>query len=313
MSSIRFCLAVLVCLVPFLAFGLTRLSAVPASDREITNSIGMKLVLIPAGKFLMGSPKDEKGRDEDEAQHEVEITKPFYLGTYTVTLGQFRAFVKDAGYQTAAEKDGQGGWGYNAETKKFEGRKPHYNWKNPGFAQMDDHPVVNVTWNDAVAFCDWLSKKEGKTYRLPTEAEWEYSCRAGTKTRFYSGDDDDSLKAVANIADASFKEKFPAGNWAASWDDGYPFTAPVDKFKPNAFGLYDMLGNVWQWCADWYGEDYYKKSPGQDPQGPGAGVFRVLRGGSFDCGPRDCRSADRDRIAPSGLGFNRGFRVVLVR
>ena len=101
------------------------------SVKQTTNSIGMKLVLIPAGKFVMGSPKDEKDRDEDEAQHEVEITKPFYLGTYTVTLGQFRAFVKDAGYQTAAEKDGQGGWGYNAETKKFEGRQPHYNWKNP--------------------------------------------------------------------------------------------------------------------------------------------------------------------------------------
>ena len=313
MSSTRFCLAVPVCLVPFLAFGLTRLSAVPAPDLEITNSIGMKLVLIPAGKFLMGSPKDEKGRDENEAQHEVEITKPFYLGTYTVTLGQFRAFVKAAGYQTEAENDGQGGWGYNAKTKDFEGLKPDYNWKNPGFEQTDDHPVVNVTWNDAVAFCDWLSNKEGKTYRLPTEAEWEYSCRAGTKTRFYSGDDDDSLKAVANIADASFKEKYPAGNWAASWDDGYPFTAPAGKFKPNAFGLYDMHGNVWQWCGDRYGEDYYKNSPRQDPQGPGAGAIRVVRGNSFFRDARRCRSAHRNGVEPLARYSDVGFRVVCVR
>ncbi len=176
---------------------------------EITNSIGMKLVLIPAGKFLMGSPKDEKGRVADEEQHEVEITKPFHMGVYTMTVGQFRQFVKDSGYQTEAEKDGEGGVGYNAGIKTYEGRKPHFNWKNTGFEQTDEHPVVNVTWNDAVAFCDWLSNKEGKTYRLPTEAEWEYSCRAGTKTRFYSGDDVDSLKAVANIGDASFKEKNP--------------------------------------------------------------------------------------------------------
>ena len=126
--------------------------------------------------------------------------------------------------------------------------------------------MVNVTWNDAVAFCDWLSKKEGKKYRLPTEAEWEYSCRAGTKTRFYSGDDIETLKGVANILDASFKKKYPQASWAAAWDDGYPFTAPVGKFKPNAFGLYDMHGNVWQWCADWYGE--YPQGKVVDPQGP---------------------------------------------
>ena len=173
--------------------------------------------------------------------------------------------------------------------------------------------MANVTWNDAVAFCDWLSKKEGKKYRLPTEAEWEYSCRAGTKTRFYSGDDDDSLKAVANIADASFKKKYPEGDWAASWDDGYPFTAPAGKFKPNAFGLYDMHGNVWQWCADWYGEDYYKKSPGQDPQGPDAGPFRVLRGGSFLNVAHGCRSAYRFRRAPWNRYCYYGFRVVGVR
>ncbi len=315
MSSTRFCLAVLVCLVPFLAFGLTRLSAVPAPDREITNSIDMKLVSIPAGKFLMGSPKDEKERAGDEEQHEVEITKPFHMGVYTVTVGQFRQFVKDAGYKTEAEKDGEGGWGYNAATKDFEKDKK-YNWQNVGWDQTDDHPVVNVTWNDAVAFCDWLSKKEGKEYRLPTEAEWEYSCRAGTKTRFYCGDGEDSLKGVANIADAAFKKKYPAGSWAVAWDDGYPFTAPVGKFRPNAFGLYDMHGNVWQWCGDWYDGDYYKDSPRQDPQGPqdgDAGAFRVIRGGSFSDVARYCRSASRFRIEPLYRINLIGFRVVCVR
>ena len=118
---------------------------------------------------------------DSEEQHEVEITKPFHMGVYTVTVGQFRQFVKDAGYKTEAEKDGAGGWGYNAARKAFDSDQK-YNWQNVGWEQTDDHPVVNVTWNDAVAFCDWMSKKEDKQYRLPTEAEWEYSCRAGTTT-----------------------------------------------------------------------------------------------------------------------------------
>ena len=287
--------------------GLTRLSAVPAPDREITNSIGMKLMLIPAGKFLMGSPKDEKGRSDDENQYEVEITKPFYLGMYTVTVGHFRKFVKDAGYQTEAEKDGQGGGGYNAEITDLDfGKK--YNWQNTGWEQTDDHPVVNVTWNDAMAFCEWLSKKEGKKYRLPTEAEWEYSCRAGTTTRFYSGDDEETLKGVANLADASFKQKYPKAALVVKWDDGYPFTAPVGKFKPNAFGLYDMHGNVWEWCQDWYGA--YPQGKVADPQGPKEGKAHVMRGGSFnyfDAGY--VRAANRDREVPSNRNLDVGFRL----
>ncbi len=286
------------------------LGAEPAAQpKEITNSIGMKLALIPAGKFVMGSPKDEKDRSDDEAQHEVEITKTFYLGVYTVTVGQFRQFVKDAGYETEAEKDGQGGSGYNAETKDFVFEKPKFNWQNVGWEQTDNHPVVNVTWNDALAFCEWLSKKESKKYRLPTEAEWEYSCRAGTKTRFYSGDDVEALKGVANILDASFKQKYPQASWAVAWDDGYPFTAPVGKFRPNAFGLFDMHGNVWQWCASWYGA--YPKGKVVDPQGPKEGKRRVLRGGSFLLQPRYVRSADRGKVVPTNRLFNVGFRAAM--
>jgi formylglycine-generating enzyme required for sulfatase activity len=288
-------------------------SASPERPSERMNSVGMKLVLIPPGKFLMGSPESEVGRVTDEAQHEVEITQPFYLGVHAVTVGQFRAFVKATGYQTEAEKDGEGGWGYNSQARKFEGRRTEYTWQNPGWQQSDDHPVVNVSWNDAEAFCEWLSGQEGVNYRLPTEAEWEYSCRAGTTTRFYSGDADDSLKGVANIADVSFKQKYPEATWAVSWDDGYPFTAPVGRFKPNAFGLYDMHGNVWEWCADWYDENYYKGSPKQDPPGPSAGAFRVFRGGSFRSAPRDCRAANRFRRASDHRNCTFGFRVVRVR
>src|SRR5262249_52646803 len=193
----------------------------------IRNSLGMKLVLIPASKFLMGSPKDEPDRLDDEQQHEVEITQPFYLGKHEVTVGQFKVFVKDANYRTEAETDGKGGRAFDG--KEFV-QKPEFTWKNLHFAQADDHPVVVVSWNDAVAFCVWLSKKEGKTYRLPTEAEWEYACRAGTQSRFHTGDRDDDLKAAGNIADAALKAKWADAFWAVGWDDGFPFTAPVGKF-----------------------------------------------------------------------------------
>ena len=153
--------------------------------------------------------------------------------------------------------------------------------------------MVNVSWNDAVAFCKWLSKKEGKTYRLPTEAEWEYACRAGTTTRYYSGDDPETLAKVGNVADATFKANFPDWKYTIKANDGYVFTAPVGKFKPNAFGLYDMHGNAWQWCADRYGADYYAASALDDPTGPDSGPCRVLRGGSWFNGPIYARSADR--------------------
>lgn len=289
-------------------------------DPTFTNSIGLQLVLIPRGKFWMGSPQAEANRSPGEEQHEVEITRAFYMGKYTVTVGQFREFLRDTNSLSEGEKDGQGGWGFNEQTRRPEGRKPEYTWKNPGWTQTDEHPVQNVSWNDAASFCDWLGSKEGKKhYRLPTEAEWEYACRANTTTRYYSGDSEESLQGVANIADAAFKRKYPNASWAKDWDDGYPFTAPVGRFRPNAFGLYDMHGNVWQWCADWYDKDYYKKSPGQDPQGPSAGVKRVLRGGSFSSSVSVsssvsfCRSAYRYYDPPSGRGYDYGFRVVCVR
>lgn len=283
---------------------------IPAAPKEpaqeITSSIGMKLVRIPAGQFLMGSPKNEEHRLDDELQHEVEITRPFYLGKHEVTVSQYKAFVNDTGYRTEGERDGKGGRAFDG--KEFV-QKPEFTWKNLHFAQSDDEPVVVVTWSDAVAFCAWLSKKDGLTYRLPTEAEWEYACRAGTKTSFNTGAREDDLKAAGNIADAALKSKWVDVFWAMSWNDGFPFTAPVGKFKANGFGLHDMHGNVWEWCSDWYGENYYGLSPRQDPQGPSSGKERVSRGGAWSTQPKFCRSAFRDWHEPSYRSDCVGFRV----
>ncbi len=278
-------------------------------EEEITNSIGMRLRLIPAGEFMMGSPEDEKGRgDEEGPQHRVRITKPFYIGITEVTVGQFRAFVEATGYKSDAERDEKGGWGWNESIGDFE-KDSRYTWRNPGFPQTDDHPVVNVSWNDAVAFCKWLSRKEGRTYRLPTEAEWEYACRAGTTTAYYHGEDPEGLAAVGNVADETAKEKF-SGWTTISGRDGYIFTAPVARFRPNAFGLYDMHGNVWEWCSDWYDYEYYASSPSSDPLGPVTGFLsRVYRGGAWDILPGGCRSAYRCASYPEVRSYNRGFRV----
>jgi formylglycine-generating enzyme required for sulfatase activity len=278
----------------------------------ITNSIGMRLTLIPEGTFEMGSPEGDKDAEQDEKpQHRVRITRPFYLGVHEVTRGRFRRFVDEAGYQTEAEKDGKGGWGWNEETKKFE-QNTRYTWQNPGFEQTDDHPVVNVSWNDATAFAEWLSRKEGKTYRLPTEAEWEYACRAGTTSRYSCGDDPEGLAAVGNIADGTAKQKYP-NLTTISARDGYVYTAPVGRFQPNAFGLYDMHGNVWEWCSDGYAADYYKQSPGDDPPGVAGASGRVLRGGCWHREPRLARSAYRGWSEPGIRHDNLGFRLARVQ
>jgi formylglycine-generating enzyme len=295
-----------------------------SQPRTLSNSIGMKLALIPAGEFMMGGqePAEELVKafpaynrkadyfQDEYPRHRVRITKPFYLGRCEVTVGQFRRFVQDSGYKTEAEKDGEGGWGYNAATGKCEGRRPQYHWKNPGFPQTDEHPVLDVTWNDAVTFCAWLSRKEGKTYRLPTEAEWEYACRAGTTTRYSNGDDPDSLAKAADVADAKGRTTFPhVQDLDIPNSEGHRFTAPVGSFSPNKFGLCDMHGNVWEWCADWYGEDYYSRSPVDDPAGPESANVRVRRGGAWNSFPLWARASFRNWNTPDSRCVNLGFRV----
>jgi formylglycine-generating enzyme required for sulfatase activity len=292
---------------------------------DIVTSVvtGMKLKRIKAGEFMMGSDaSDPDGQDDEfidakagrKEKHRVRITRPFYLGVTEVTRGQFRRFVDDENYQTDAEKDGKGGYGWNEETKKFE-QNPKHTWRNAGFepGQTDDHPVVNVSWNDAVAFARWLSRKEGKTYRLPTEAEWEYACRAGTATRFANGEDVEGLARVGNVADATAKAKYPDWTWAITASDGYVYTAPVGLSQPNAFGLFDMHGNVWEWCSDWYSADYYKQSPVDDPPGAPQASYRVFRGGGWYDYPRYCRSAYRDWDTPEDRSDYLGFRLALVQ
>jgi formylglycine-generating enzyme required for sulfatase activity len=229
----------------------------PDTPKQITNSIGMKLTLIPSGEFKMGSKESAEETaaffnknyegvlkadyfKDELPQHRVRINKPFYLGTYHVTRGQFRQFDAATAYKTDAERgENPGAYGWNRDKKEI-GFNEKYSWRNAGFEQTDEHPVVNVSWNDAVAFCKWLSTKEGKAYLLPTEAEWEYACRAGTTTRYYSGDDPEALVKVSNVKDATFKAKFPDSKYTIKASDGYAFTAPVGQFTPNAFGLYDM-------------------------------------------------------------------------
>jgi formylglycine-generating enzyme len=304
------------------------------TPKSTRNSIGMTLVEIPPGEFVMGlsasfeqlgkdfplfreppSPSGKTSRIEkldDEQPHKVRITRPFFMAAHEVTIAQFRRFIEESGYQVESERDGTGGYGIDPKTKEWStARDKRFSWHYTGFPQGDDHPVVNVTFADSVAFCAWLSKKEGKTYRLPTEAEWEYACRAGTTTYYNFGDDFEQLARNANTFDASSAKVFPEwARWAVKGDDGFPYTAPVGSFKPNAFGLYDMHGNVWEWCSDWYGEDTYTKSPVDDPKGPPSGPRHSRRGGGWHVWPLYCTSFFRNYNTPESRYLNLGLRVV---
>jgi formylglycine-generating enzyme required for sulfatase activity len=281
-SAVRFGIpAVLLALSAGLLLSHDPTEAAPAPLKKpdsFTNSIGMKFVRIPAGKFMMGSPKSEKDRDDDEGpQHEVEVTKAFYLGGYQVTQAEYQKVMGTNPSYFAATGDGK---------DKVKG------------LDTSNFPVEQVSWDDAVKFCAKLTalekeKASKRVYRLPTEAEYEYACRAGTKTPFHCGDD---LKSNQ-----------------ANFGDTLGRTCKVGSYKPNGWGLYDIGGNVWQWCADWYDKDYYKVSPNKDPQGPKSSPenARVLRGGSWDFFPGTCRAAFRGRNAPSRCSRSFGCRVVL--
>ncbi|RZL66338.1 MAG: formylglycine-generating enzyme family protein [Variovorax sp.] len=298
------------------------------------NSLGMAFVKLPAGEFWMGSdeapeslarayPELPASRflqlGDEGPVHRVRITRPFWMGQHEVTVGQFRQFVERSGYVPESVADRTGGYGWRADydpttTRRgdaFEGRDPRYSWRNPGFAQGDDHPVVNVTWNDARALAAWLGQTEGRHYRLPTEAEWEYACRAGTRTRYSSGDEARSLLRAANVFDASSARYWP--QWrtmALDGGDGHAFTAPVGSFAPNAWGLHDMHGNAWEWVADWHGDAYYAQSPTDDPQGPAEGEVRVRRGGSWHTWAFYARAAYRNWNAPDTRYTLVGIRLV---
>ena len=268
---------------------------------EMTNSIGMKLVLIPPGELIVGSDIEEiqsmigwnPRASAEGPRHRVRITRPFYLGRHEVTLGQFRAFVQAGKYRTEAESDRLGGRIFE-EAKNLWPQRPDINWRSAGFAQTDEHPVVQVSWNDCLAFCRWLSEKEGKTYALPTEAQWEHACRAGSMSRWCSGDDEALAVKYA---------------WCNR--QGGNQTKPVGQKLANGFGLLDVHGNVREWCHDWYSSSYYDWSAFEDPAGPAVGSLRVTRGGGWCYGAVNCRSADRQSCQPSNRFGNLGFRVAL--
>jgi uncharacterized protein (TIGR02996 family) len=252
----------------------------------LTNSIGLELALIPAGTFFMGSPGDEEARDGDEPQHEVEITRAFYLGVFQVTQGQYRQVT-----------------GTNPSRFARTGTKKD---RVPGL-KTRDFPVENVSWNEAVRFCATLSelpeeRAAQRCYRLPTEAEWEYACRAGTTTPFHYG-------SVVSADLANFDGRHPYGGAPARpW---LTRTTPVGNYLPNAFGLYDVHGNVREWCSDWYTADYGGKGR-EDPQGPEEGSSRVVRGGSWLCDGHKCRCAFRVGRGPEDREDYVGVRVVCV-
>lgn len=305
------------------------------AQQTLQNSLGMGFVRIPAGEFLMGSdePPEALARDypqyererlaalADEAPaHRVRITRPFYLGRTEVTVGQFRCFVERSGYVPESEADGTGGYGYDPRYDPaasprgdaFDGRHPRYSWRNPGFPQTDDHPVVNVTWQDAQALARWLSAQEGRRYRLPTEAEWEYACRAGSRSRYHAGDALAALVGQANVFDLDSAALWPQWRaFALPVHDGFAFTSAVGSFAPNAFGLYDMHGNVWEWVADYYDEHYYARSPVDDPPGPAAGSVRVRRGGSWHTWPLYARCAYRSWNSEDTRYVLVGIRLLL--
>ena len=238
--------------------------------KEITNSIGMKLMLIPKGTFMMGSPESEEGRDKDENQHEVTISKDYYLGVYEVTQAQY---------------------------EKVMGKNPSYFQGAIVGNENADLPVDRVSWEDAVEFCKKLSdlpeeKKAGRVYRLPTEAEWEYACRVGSKTA-YSFDDEEGL--------------LPEYGWFKRNSSNRTHT--VGLLEPNAWGLYDLHGNVWEWCSDRHGE--YPKGAVSDPTGPCEGSNRVIRSGGWYGEAALCRSALRRGHVPSIRLNSHGFRLAL--
>ncbi|MDP6545759.1 MAG: SUMF1/EgtB/PvdO family nonheme iron enzyme [Phycisphaerae bacterium] len=271
----------------------------------------MPLRRIEPGRFPMGSAKGESGRDNNETLHDVEITQAFYIGKYEVTRRQFEHFAKTAKYKTAPETQKKI-WSTALVRGKLV-KVAGASWKNPGFAQGPDHPVVCVSWEDAMAFCKWLSgRSAGMTITLPTEAQWEYACRQETQTRFSFGDDATKLHQYGNYADGS--SAFASGDVRHS--DGNAATSSVGKFKTTHkyAHLYDMHGNAAEWCSDWFGP-YAGGSNGKavkDPTGILRGAQRVVRGGSWASAPSKCRSAARGRMAGVAHSAIIGFRVVAV-
>ena len=285
---------------------LIRMGIDPSQTKQ-ANKIPANFVFIQGGEFTMGSPEKEVDRSGDETQHQVKLSD-FYLCKYAVTVSDFKKFVDETKYLTEAET-GNGSDVWNGKEWK---REKGINWRFGVSGKVRppeeyDHPVVHVSWNDAMAYCKWLSAKTGMNYRLPSDAEWEYACRAGTKTPFNTGDN-------LTTDQANYNGNYPYNN---NKKGKYrETTVPVNHFEPNGWGLYNMHGNVWEWCNDWFGDKYYNeckaKGTVENPLGPKSGSGRVIRGGSWYNYAQDCRSSYRFYYTPGNRYYNLGFRLALV-
>jgi formylglycine-generating enzyme required for sulfatase activity len=258
-----------------------------------TPGVTMEFVYIRPGAFAMGGRSDPQHdyQGVEKPRHTVTITRGFHIGKHEVTRGQFAAFVDATGYETGARREGSA-WACQPDGTWKSTRG--VDWRNPkSFRQDDTHPVVAVSWNDAKAFCDWVARKTGREVRLPTEAEWEYACRAGTTGSWACGDASLLGKSAWYYLNSGMR------------------THPVGQKEPNAWGVYDVHGNVWEWVADRYDPTYYASSPVKDPAGPAKGTDRVLRGGSWSDSSYKCRSAYRYRCHPAYCGTLWGFRAAV--
>lgn len=257
-------------------------------------------------------------RGNDETRHQVWVSD-FSLSRYAVTVAEFRRFAEACGYLTDVSKGLFHFIHRHDEEKAEEG----VNWFKGASGKVrhqseDNHPVLHVSWHDAVAYCQWLTEKTGKVFRLPTEAEWEYACRAETTTPFHSGEKLETGQANYKVGNPYHKhqnEVYQQNTGAVHrFVPNEQNTVAVNSFVPNAWGLYNMHGNVWEWCSDWYGASYYNecKSKGTvaNPAGPATGLVRVLRGGGWNCEPRLCRSAYRYNTRPYLRKNFVGFRLV---
>jgi formylglycine-generating enzyme required for sulfatase activity len=250
----------------------------------------IEMVWVEGCSFMMGS---NEGDEDEKPVHEVSLNG-FYMGKYEVTRGQFRKFVEATNYQTEDEKDG-GAWIYSVEEKKWV-KKDGLNWKkdakgNDCYKTKENHPVIFVSYNDAIAYINWLKSTSNKKYRLPTEAEWEYAAKGGHKNSLYKYAGSDNIDEVAWYGDANDE------------------THPIGTKKANALGIFDMTGNVWEWCSDWYDKNHYQHSMKSNPEGGLTGDYRVLRGGSFNHGTFNCRPADRNYNLPYYSNYFVGFRL----
>ena len=274
-----------------------------------------RMVVIPAGEFTMGSPASEAGRGVDEGpQRQVSIAL-YALGRSEVTVAEFRRFADDSGYKTEAERDaraqGCSGFIYADPLAAGQVSQPVTSWRSPGLAQADSHPVLCVSWNDARAYAQWLSKKTGKRYRLPTESEWEYAARAGSVTARYWGDDPVQACRFANVADQSRFQTWGFGQ-KHECTDGHYFTAPAGGYAPNRFGLYDMLGNAWEWTEDCWNASYAGAPADGSAWLTGDCAQRVCRGGSWSTVPRFARAATRYKNTADHRDNLTGFRLARI-